>query len=567
MIRAASLSTLFLILAFGALTQWVAARAGYHPVLGPSLGGFYPPWEVMVWQMQPWSDHMPATFDIARVAALAIAAAAFLPAVVVKSRLAHAERLRSDVHGTAKFASWREIKGMGLLRGKGVYLGAAEHKGKTHYLRHDGPEHVAVIAPTRAGKGVSNIIPTMLSWRESCVIYDRKAELWHASSGWRSRFGKVMRWQPGKPADTARYNFLAEVRLDQAQEVADVQNIALMLIDPRGEGLKDHWMKTSYQLLSGVILFALLTKRDACMGDVARLISDPQRTPERLYMDMSRSSHPFVAQMGSAQLRRPDEERGNIHSTVCVALDIFSDPVIAANTAVSDFSVSDLVNCADPVSLYIVTPGDDEDRLRPLVRLLLTTIMRRLTGVELTYRFGRPLMPHRHRLLMMLDEFPSLSRMEFIESALATCAGYGIKAMVIMQDRIQLLGKYGQYESVISNCTVRVVFAPNQPATAQWISDMAGTSTVVTEDVSESGNGLMARQTKSIHRVARPLVTAGEVMALKPPVKDNDEKIVEAGTILIFNGGSPIKGKQILSFKNSTFSERQQISAPGVAVP
>ena len=65
-------------------------------------------------------------------------------------------------------------------------------------------------------------------------------------------------------------------------------------------------------------------------------------------------------------------------------------------------------------------------------------ITRRLMGVELQFQDGQPLMPHRHRLLLMLDEFPSLNRLHLIEDALPKCAGYGIKAYLATQDREQM---------------------------------------------------------------------------------------------------------------------------------
>ena len=120
---------------------------------------------------------------------------------------------------------------------------------------------------------------------------------------------------------------------------------------------------------------------------------------------------------------------------------------------------------------------------------IATDILRVQDG-RITFQNGQPVMPHKHRLLMMLDEFPSLGRMHVIEDALPKCAAYGIKCFLPAQDREQLFGAYGQHQTITANCHVRIIFAPNERETAKWVSDMIGTTTIVKEDVTESGNRL-----------------------------------------------------------------------------
>ena len=155
----------------------------------------------------------------------------------------------------------------------GVYIGGwTDAKGTTHYLRHDGPEHCIVIAPTRSGKGVGNVVPTLLSWPASAVIYDEKGELWALTAGWRASGADnvVIRWEPGATEGSAGFNFLAEVRLGTPHEVADAQNIAQMLCDPEGRGLADHWQKTSFALLTGLILHVLYKAEGASCNSQPR---------------------------------------------------------------------------------------------------------------------------------------------------------------------------------------------------------------------------------------------------------------------------------------------------------
>jgi type IV secretion system protein VirD4 len=237
----------------------------------------------------------------------------------------------------------------------------------------------------------------------------------------------------------------------------------------------------------------------------------------------------------------------------------------AANTRHCDFRLLDLMNHERPVSLYIVTRGADKERLRPVVRLLLTMAMRTLMGVELKFENGQPLMPHKHRLLMMLDEFPSLGRLQLLEGALPRCAGYGIKAFLAAQDREQMFQAYGQHQSITANCHVRIIYAPNEWSTGKWVSEMAGNTTIVKEDVTESGTrfGPLRNVSRTYHQVSRPLVTPDEIMQLKKPVKADDGRILKAGEMVVFVAGeAPIAGTQILYFLDPTFARRGAIPAP-----
>ena len=96
----------------------------------------------------------------------------------------------------------------------------------------------------------------------------------------------------------------------------------------------------------------------------------------------------------------------------------------------------------------------------------------------MTYRDGRAVANYKHPLLLMLDEFPVLGRLEVFAEALSLIAGYGLRACLIAQDLSQIHAAYGHDESITSNCNTRVAFTPNRIETARWISAMAGETTV-----------------------------------------------------------------------------------------
>ena len=128
-------------------------------------------------------------------------------------------------------------------------------------------------------------------------------------------------------------------------------------------------------------------------------------------------------------------------------LGLYRDPVVARVTRRCDWRIRDLVEGDRPTTLYLVVPPSDISRTKPLVRLILNQVGRRLT--EDLQAKGR-----RRRLLLMLDEFPALGRLDFFESALAFMAGYGLKSFLIAQSLNQIeraMGRTTPY-SIIATC-------------------------------------------------------------------------------------------------------------------
>ncbi len=157
----------------------------------------------------------------------------------------------------------------------------------------------------------------------------------------------------------------------------------------------------------------------------------------------------------------------------CPILGLYRDPTIAAVTSRSDWRIADLVEAEHPVSLYLVIPPSDISRTKPLVRLILNQIGRRLTEKLDEHASS----VRRHQLLMMLDEFPALGRLDFFETSLAFMAGYGVRAFLIAQSLNQIEKAYGEHNAILDNCHVRVAFATNDERTARRISDALGIAT------------------------------------------------------------------------------------------
>ncbi len=526
-------------------TQWTAAALGYQAGLGEPwfyMSGYpvYPP-PAFFWWWFAYDAYAPPIFY--RGAAIA-ASGGFLSIVTAISMSVWRarERRRAETYGSARWAGVREIRAAGMLGKDGVILGRFSGR----YLRHDGAEHILCFAPTRSGKGVGLVIPTLLTWPGSCIVHDIKGENWQLTAGFRALHGRVLLFDPTNSRSSA-YNPLLEVRRGE-WEVRDVQNVADVLVDPEGSLEKrNHWEKTSHALLVGAILHVLYAEADKTLAGVASFLSDPRRPIEATLYRMKTTRHlgekvhPVVAAAAQELLNKSENERSGVLSTAMSFLGLYRDPVIAAVTGRSDWRIADLVSGTAPVSLYLVVPPGDISRTKPLMRLILNQIGRRLTEELNPPARGQ-------RLLFMLDEFPALGRLDFFESALAFMAGYGIKAFLIAQSLNQIEKAYGQSNAILDNCHVRVSFATNDERTAKRISDALGTATEQRAMKNYAGHRLspwLGHLMVSRTETARALLTPGEVMQLP-----SDEEIVMA------SGLPPIRAQKARYYADRRFMQR-----------
>ncbi|MFD2428022.1 conjugal transfer protein TraG [Sphingobium scionense] len=534
-----------LITTWGA-TQYVAWQLGFQAQLGApwfrllGVPVYFPP-AFFAW----WFSYDAYAPEIFTNGAFIAASGGFISIAVatLMSVWRAREAKNVETYGSARWAEKGEVKAAGLLGPDGVVLGKLERD----YLRHDGPEHVLCFAPTRSGKGVGLVVPSLLTWPGSAIVHDIKGENWQLTAGFRAKHGRVLLFDPTNPKSAA-YNPLLEVRRGD-WEVRDVQNVADVLVDPEGSlDKRNHWEKTSHSLLVGAILHVLYAEADKTLAGVAGFLSDPKRPIETTLKAMMTTphlgeagAHPVIASTARELLNKSDNERSGVLSTAMSFLGLYRDPVVAQVTRRCDWRIADLIADPRPATLYLVVPPSDISRTKPLIRLVLNQIGRRLT--EDLHAKER-----KHRVLMMLDEFPALYRLDFFESALAFMAGYGLKAFLIAQSLNQIEKAYGANNSILDNCHVRVSFATNDERTAKRVSDALGTATEMKAMKNYAGHRLspwLGHLMVSRSETARPLMTPGEVMQLPP----TEEIVMIAGT-------APIRAQKARYYEDARFKER-----------
>jgi type IV secretion system protein VirD4 len=279
---------LFVVVGTSAVTtQYIARNLNYAAALGEPyiLFGrvFYPPLKAWLWVYQLLAAGSRSRFTLAWVSFLLLGVF-FGTAILVFSFFAESRGTLGNVHGSARWAKEEDLIDAGLLPGENatptevsVYAGGwydAARK-RLRYLIHGGPEHVLAFAPTRSGKGVGLVIPSLLRWADSVLVYDLKGENMALTSGWRKKELKsiIIRLDPSDPdafdkETSGTFNPLEELPLDydypsppeagkrppmeqvNSGETAAVQNLVTMIVDPDGKGPEDHWCATRFNMKS-----------------------------------------------------------------------------------------------------------------------------------------------------------------------------------------------------------------------------------------------------------------------------------------------------------------------------
>jgi type IV secretion system protein VirD4 len=489
----------------------------------------------------------------------------------------HAHVLEPNIPGVDESWQWQidKTKARPILphdQQPGVYVGSYydEETKRTYWLRDPSDRHVLLVAPTRAGKGVSFAVPNVLTYPQSTVIHDLKGELWALTARYRrdKLDNLVFRFEATCNDGTgACFNPLDEVRLKTDYEVADAQNIATLIVDPDGKGFSGenaHWARTARSFLVGAILHVLYFEDDKTMHGLDAFLSHPRMTQMQIFERMLQAEHdpllergwididgeptstmPEVAMAARDMIERPEGERGSVMSSVKSFLDIYRDPIIAKNTCRSDFSIQDLMQNDRPVTLYIVNNPSDMDRSMPLTRLLFNFIMRGFTrSMKFDKQTGRPIKSYKHPLLLLMDEFNALGNLSIFASALSFVAGFGIRVMIIAQDFVQLAERYGDFgaRGIMANMHIKIMYAPGDPTTAAHFSNMLGKMTVRYHSKSGTSNG-KAHWTE--HLDQREMLTSDEFMAL-----GSDQAVVH-----VMNQPAIACGR-ITYYKEATFQRR-----------
>jgi type IV secretion system protein VirD4 len=494
----------------------------------------------------------------------------FLEFILLRNR-------KQNIFGTARWATDKDLESAGLLGLKGgMILGQSNRaevsasydlekqsvvlhlKKPSRKIIQAGIYNTALAAPTRAGKGVSSGIPTMVSYSGSIIVLDFKGENFNLTSGFRSRFGRVYRWAPTGESGH-HFNPMMEIRGGD-DAFSDANLIADILTTPASgvsNSSSEHFTTAARDFLTAVILHCLCSdwKNKSLPGCREFLAQTDPADPENnkyIYDLMINSDHgdPAIHQAilegAGAQRKRPDDEGGSVLSTVNNALAVFADARIKRNTANSEFYIDEFVETKVPITLYLTIQYSDVQRISPLIRMFIMLFSRRFTSGETQATNRKFKVP----LLFILDEFDKLGKMEELHMNMGIHNGFGIHYFLIFQSINQLNSIYGKDHSFLAHCRNSIFYAPGagELESAKIISEICGRESISKANISYSGNrGALGFNNASISAQdqERNLINADEIMKL--PLDQ---------FILLCQGKPPYIGKKNVYYEDPVFKAR-----------
>lgn len=384
----------------------------------------------------------------------------------------------------------------------GLVLGYRELGGADLGCGWSDNRHVLTVAGSRAGKGVSLIVPNLLLYDGSVLAIDPKGELARVTARARREKGqKVVILDPfgeNKQHPTNAFNPLAE--LDPASDTVkdDAGLIADALIV--GNERDPHWTDSARILVKGLILYALtLDEVEQPRETLDKSKTEPETLDERHLVtvwklltlahhqvariaekgEMSRQKalwrllkgcdrkYAFADAVASAGERfeaMQEKELQSVLSSALTQLEFLDSDKMANVLTRSDLNLSELKTGA--TTLYLCLPAT---RMGTHSRWLRVIINLALIAFERT---------ERHQdipVLMVLDEFPVLGHMQSIETAAGLIAGFGVKLWVVLQDLTQVKRHYkDSWETFISNAGVATFWGNTDKTTLGYISERLG---------------------------------------------------------------------------------------------
>lgn len=545
----------------------IASAAHYNSVLGSHFYWLYIPWKCILWFKNDYgqaSQYYKFIIGTSLVYGFAVFVAVSMVFWFMIGKITGKVR-PSEI--LSHFATEKEIEKAGLFSVSGILVGkedpaiygkksifSKKKELRSRYLKFNSNTHILMFAPTRSGKGVGFVIPNLLTYSDSVIVNDLKAENYELTAGFRAKMGQKIYYFNPTDYKSHCYNPLDAIRAGKPQAVKDAQTIANIIIsNPDPNSNSSHWDNNARALLTGLILHVVhayeIGTPERSIGGIYRLMSDPTQPLNDILENIKAAGAHHISQNMAAQiLNKAEEEASGIISTMITYMHLWADPLVDICTRTTDFTIEMMRK--EPSSLYLATPASDIDRTRPLTRIMLTQFITQLTEKIPTDEEKKSF----QEILFMIDEFPRLGKMEVIEGTISLVAGYKVKFLLITQDLKQLFKVYTENTEITANTQLRIVYTPNDPKTAKEIAEYLGETITLRRSESLSGGRfapVLKQTSSSVNEQKESLMTSGELMQLP-----YDKSLV------ILAGNPPVSAKKIFYYKEDLFKGKFGLPVP-----
>jgi len=424
-------------------------------------------------------------------------------------------RPRSTRYGDARWAARGDLREAGLLAAPGrdalLLAKLGSPRSRARFLASRDHPHVLVAAPTGAGKGVGVVIPNLLTWGGSVICLDVKGENFAKTARRRRAMqDRVFRFAPyDAEGRSHRYNPLEDAaRIHNAdRRFTEIRRLAAALIVPRGKS-DEPFVPGARDLFAAASMLAIEAGTPT-IGAVYRLLSASGEAGQ-LFAEYAEQARHASARAIFRRFSGYDPKTLSVFLSVAMdaGLGVWADPAVVAATSASDFDFGEFRR--SPSALYVTVSPNDIEPLAPLIRLLFQQAVAILQRAE-------PASDEIWPVLLLVDEFRSLGRMDALVQAITTLRSYGVRVMLVTQNLANLEELYGRAgrDTILSNCAIKLFMSPGDEGTPAWLSRAIGDRTRERRTISKAaGQGLFARRTVSSAEEGARLIREEEITRL-----------------------------------------------------
>jgi type IV secretion system protein VirD4 len=452
----------------------------------------------------------------------------------------------SFASATASRAAAARFNATAGSAGSGIFLGLFEAGGQRRPLYYRGDRHLLTIAPTRSGKGVSAVVPNLLTYAGSALVIDPKGENALITA---SRRGPGDGRIPGMGQDVhvvdpwgitgfkaSRFNPLDWLGQDAENATENAMILAESIVPRRDSKSDPFWDEEARSLLVGLMLHVARhpdEHEDRTLDRVREIVVSGEEALTKVLAAMIQGDDDVAASTAERTICKEEKLRSNVLASLQSHTHFLDSPAVAKSLSRSDFRFEDLKT--KPMTIYLVLPADRLDAfgrwLRLLVQQAITVNARNIQQ--------KPKLP----ILFILDELAALGRLSMVEQAFGLMAGFGMQLWGVVQDSSQLKRIYDDgWETFIGNAGVIQYFGSRDHRTAEYFSKLCGVTTVEKISFSSTISQFVKGDTSSATSTSRDVVQRqlaypDELMVLK-----SDHELVFVENL------NPIRGHKLRWF-------------------
>ena len=362
----------------------------------------------------------------------------------------------------------------------GLVFGKDGNKYISKPITTDG--HTLILGGSGTGKSSGVVIPSILSWESSIFTIDVKGELYNITKAARGD-AKIKVFDP-KDSSACGYDPYEALR-NTDDLPGEAKSLAMSICPVSIKANDPIWGKSAQELLTGFILFYF--NQGLNFSETMLMIADKKDIADKEGIEGKKAPNEIPNHLKTiiAQIMASDNRKARIYVNPFhgMADETLFSVFMELSSHITEFAANDYLQralsgkgkCISPLDLekgydiYYRVPQHYLEQWQDLTVMICNQFIKAFER--------RPEGKKNCPILFLLDEFPTLGKIERINGALSTLRSKNIHIALCIQSKSQLDSVYGKdiTNVVMDNCTYKVILKATEPETQKWCSELLGT--------------------------------------------------------------------------------------------